>query len=64
MSDDLLTLNWTRSGNPKSPMSRPVFYDIPGAMKLLLYTTLPLMFATVAYLFSVRADNWGRGQPD
>ena len=48
----------------ESPISRPVFYDMPSAIKLLLYTTLPLSILAVGYLYSQRAANWGRGQPD
>jgi Fe-S oxidoreductase/nitrate reductase gamma subunit len=48
----------------ESPESRQVFYDLPGAIKLLLYTTLPLTIAAVGYLYSLRAENWERGQPD
>jgi Fe-S oxidoreductase/nitrate reductase gamma subunit len=47
-----------------SPVQRTVFYDIPTAMQAAFYTVLPLLFVVAGWLFYVRIQNWGRGQPD
>ncbi|HUQ40528.1 MAG TPA: heterodisulfide reductase-related iron-sulfur binding cluster [Acidimicrobiales bacterium] len=47
-----------------SPVSREVFGNIPGALEVVFYVTLPALFIAVGWLFSRRARNWERGQPD
>ncbi|MER3452547.1 MAG: iron-sulfur protein [Acidimicrobiia bacterium] len=47
-----------------SPVTRQVFVNVPGALKVVLYTVLPVLFLAGAYLFSLRVRNWERGQPD
>src|SRR3954471_24596825 len=48
----------------ESPVSRPVFGNIPSALRLVFYTVLPVLFVTGAWLFAQRVRNWERGQPD
>ncbi|HEV7758130.1 MAG TPA: 4Fe-4S dicluster domain-containing protein [Acidimicrobiales bacterium] len=48
----------------ESPITRPVFGNIPSAWKLVFYTVLPVMFVYGAVLFSQRTRNWERGAPD
>src|SRR5579862_2333237 len=45
-------------------VSRPVFVDIPSAVKLVFYTLLPLLFVWAGWQLSLRARNWERGAPD
>jgi len=45
-------------------VARRVFGNVPPAMEVLFYTLLPVVFLTIAYLFSQRVKNWERGQPD
>ena len=47
-----------------SPISRRDFLNIPSPVKGVFYGTLTLAFLAVGYLFSLRAQNWERGQPD
>lgn len=47
-----------------SPHSREVFLNIPGAMQVVFYTLLPLLFVWAAWQLSLRARNWERGNPD
>ncbi|HEY2303425.1 MAG TPA: (Fe-S)-binding protein [Acidimicrobiales bacterium] len=47
-----------------SPISRPVFFNIPGALVATFYTLTTLLFAVAGWLFVVRVQNWERGQPD
>ena len=47
-----------------SPIQREVFYNIPSALRALFYTTLTVLFVAGAWLFSLRVQNWERGQPD
>ncbi len=47
-----------------SPISRPVFFNIPGALEAVFYTLTTLLFVTAGWLFVVRVQNWERGQPD
>jgi len=47
-----------------SPVQREVFTNIPAAWKLAFYIVLPVLFLYGAYVFSLRARNWERGQPD
>jgi len=48
----------------KSPISRPVFTDVPGALQLAFYTLVPVLIVAGAILFSQRMRNWERGQVD
>jgi len=47
-----------------STVSRATFVDIPGAVKLVFYTLLPLLFVWAGWQLSLRARNWERGAPD
>ncbi len=47
-----------------SAISRATFTDIPGAVKLVFYTMLPLLFVWAGWQLSLRARNWERGAPD
>src|SRR5438445_12192416 len=47
-----------------SPMTRAVFLNIASPIRAIFYTTLAIVFVAVAWLFSVRVQNWERGQPD
>jgi Fe-S oxidoreductase/nitrate reductase gamma subunit len=47
-----------------SPVTREVFFDVPGGWKLVFYVTLPVLFVFGAVLFAQRVANWERGQPD
>ena len=47
-----------------STLQRPVFFDIPSPLKALFYTVLTVLFVAGAWLFSLRVQNWERGQPD
>ena len=47
-----------------SEIQRPVFANIPAAVKAGFYTVLPILFLTGAWLFSQRVKNWERGAPD
>src|SRR4051812_35281768 len=47
-----------------SPIGRPVFYNIPSAVKLAFYIVIPLLIVYGAYLFAQRVKNWERGTPD
>jgi Fe-S oxidoreductase/nitrate reductase gamma subunit len=48
----------------KSPVSREVFLNVPGALQVVFYTLLPLLFLWAAWQLSLRARNWERGAPD
>ncbi len=48
----------------ESHQTRVVFDNIPSAYKAVFYTVLSVAFIAVAYLFSLRVQNWERGQPD
>lgn len=47
-----------------SPVSREVFDNIPGVLKVAFYTVIPVMIVYGAVLFSQRTKNWERGAPD
>ncbi len=47
-----------------SPVTREVFGNVPGALKLAFYTVIPLLIVWGAVLFSYRVRNWQRGTPD
>ncbi len=47
-----------------SRISREVFVNIPSAMRVVLYTVTAVLFVAVGWLFSLRVQNWERGQPD
>ena len=48
----------------KSAVSRRVFFDVPAAVQVVFYATLPLLFLWAAWQLSLRARNWQRGAPD
>ena len=45
-------------------MHREVFGGIPGPLKLVFYTVIPVMLVWGAWQFSLRVQNWERGGPD
>ncbi len=47
-----------------SPVSRPDFLNVPSPVKGIFYAVVGTMFLAVGYLFSLRVQNWERGQPD
>ena len=48
----------------KSPITRETFVDVPGALQVVFYSLLPLLFIWAAWQLSLRARNWQRGAPD
>src|SRR5437588_2863437 len=48
----------------ESPISRTTFLNIPSAMRGVFYALLTVLFIAVGWLFSLRVQNWQRGQPD
>ena len=47
-----------------SPITREVFVNVPGPLKLAFYTVIPMLIIYGAVLFSQRVQNWQRGAPD
>jgi Fe-S oxidoreductase/nitrate reductase gamma subunit len=47
-----------------SPVTRQVFGNVPTPLRVLFYTTLPVVVVVASYLFAQRAQNWERGQPE
>src|SRR4029079_4540029 len=47
-----------------STVQRPVFINVPSAVKLAFYLMLAVMLYLVAWLASLRIRNYERGQPD
>jgi Fe-S oxidoreductase/nitrate reductase gamma subunit len=47
-----------------SPVSRPVFGNIPDPLEAIFYSVLPVLVLGGAWLFAQRIRNWERGQPD
>ncbi len=47
-----------------SPVSRRDFLNVPAPVKGVFYVLLAATFLAVGYLFSLRVQNWERGQPD
>jgi Fe-S oxidoreductase/nitrate reductase gamma subunit len=47
-----------------SPISRAVFFNVPGALVAVFYTMVTLLFVAAGWLFLLRVQNWERGQPD
>ena len=47
-----------------SPVTREVFANVPGPLKLAFYTVIPVLIIYGAVLFSYRVQNWQRGTPD
>ena len=47
-----------------SPITREVFWNIPGPVKLAFYSVIPLLIVYGAVLFANRVRNWQRGAPD
>ncbi len=48
----------------KSSEKREVFINVPGPLKLVFYTVLPVIILYGAVMFSQRVKNWERGKPD
>ncbi len=47
-----------------SPIERPVFIDVPTALKVAFYAAVATMLLVVAWLASLRVRNYERGTPD
>ncbi|HAQ23015.1 MAG TPA: iron-sulfur protein, partial [Acidimicrobiaceae bacterium] len=47
-----------------SPITREVFANVPGSLKLAFYTVIPVLIVYGAVLFAARTRNWQRGAPD
>ncbi len=47
-----------------SPVTREVFENVPGALRLAFYVMMPVLILYGAILFALRSDNWMRGRPD
>ena len=47
-----------------SSIDRPVFIDVPTALKVAFYASVSTMLLVVAYLASLRVRNYERGGPD
>ena len=47
-----------------SAITREVFGNIPGPLKLAFYSAIPLLIIWGTVLFSYRVQNWQRGAPD
>src|SRR5262245_27306253 len=47
-----------------SPITRPVFSGIPGALQVAFYTLTPVLLVYGAFAFADRVKNWERGGPD
>ena len=47
-----------------SPVQRPVFIDVPSPVKLAFYLSISMMLFVVAWLASLRVQNYERGGPD
>ncbi|MEA3216388.1 MAG: hypothetical protein QOJ19_2544 [Acidimicrobiia bacterium] len=47
-----------------STITRGVFENIPGALKLAFYTVIPVLILWGAVIFAQRTRNWERGRPD
>src|SRR5437879_6029698 len=48
----------------ESPITRPSFLNIPSAIRGVFYVVLTALFIAVGWMFSLRVQNWERGQPD
>src|SRR3954462_4044462 len=48
----------------ESPETRVVFGNVPGAVRLVFYTVIPILIVYGAVLFAQRTRNWERGRPD
>ncbi len=58
----LASLLWERHDD--SEISREVLGNIPGPLRLALYTLLPILLLYGAVAFANRVRNWERGRPD
>jgi len=47
-----------------SPITREVFGNVPGPLKLAFYTVIPVLIVYGSVLFANRTRNWQRGVPD
>ncbi len=48
----------------ESAVTREVFDNVPGSLKVAFYTVIPVLLVYAAVLFSHRVKNWQRGAPD
>jgi Fe-S oxidoreductase len=53
-----------RTDEDHSPISRPVFINIPDALRAILYVVVVTLILAGAWAFAQRVQNWERGQPD
>src|SRR5688572_24138706 len=58
----LASVLWERHDD--SEVSREVLGNIPGPLRLALYTLLPVLLVYGAVAFASRVRNWERGRPD
>ncbi|HET9692256.1 MAG TPA: heterodisulfide reductase-related iron-sulfur binding cluster [Acidimicrobiales bacterium] len=52
------------SRSDHSPIARPVFVGIPHALRAAFYVATVAAVLVAGWLFSLRVENWERGQPD
>src|SRR5579871_561845 len=53
-----------RTDEDHSAISRPVFINIPDALRAMLYVVVVTLILAGAWAFAKRVENWERGQPD
>ena len=56
--------SWINGWHDDSDITREVFGNIPGALKVAFYTVIPALIIYGAILFADRMKNWERGAPD
>ena len=56
--------SWINGWHDDSDLTREVFENIPGAIKVAFYTVIPTLIIYGAILFANRMKNWERGTPD
>lgn len=50
--------------NQPSPISRPIFWNVPPTLRVLFYVLAVFFVIVSGWLLSQRVENWERGQPD
>ncbi len=56
--------SWINGWHDDSDITREVFGNVPGALKVAFYTVIPALIIYGAILFADRMKNWERGAPD
>ena len=56
--------SWINGWHDDSDITREVFENVPGALKVAFYTVIPALIIYGAILFANRMKNWERGAPD